>query len=118
MESGESKLARKKKQPINLYVPIFAVAIFLGGLAVAILIHHPGDAEAGQGQINDRSRICMLQDTIQPRSGLTYVYRGKKYYLCCGGCLAAFQQDAATHSHATDPLDGRSVDKAVAPAYA
>ena len=44
----------------------------LGGLAVAALIHYPSDAEAGQGQINDRSRICMLQDTIQPRSGLVY----------------------------------------------
>ena len=60
----------------------------------------------------------MLQDTIQPRSGLTYVYRGKTYYLCCGGCLAAFQQNAAIHSHATDPVEGRSVDKADAPAYA
>jgi YHS domain-containing protein len=59
----------------------------------------------------------MLQDTLQARAGLTYVYNGKKYYLCCGGCLAGFQGDAAIHSHATDPIDGKSVDKADAPAY-
>jgi YHS domain-containing protein len=111
-------LARKKTKPTNLYVLITVAAVVLGGLAVAALIEHPSEAEAGQGQINDRSRICMLQDAIQSRSGLVYVYNGKKYYLCCGGCLAAFQRDAAIHSHATDPVDGSSVDKADAPAYA
>jgi YHS domain-containing protein len=58
----------------------------------------------------------MLQDTVQPRSGLTYVYNGKKYYLCCAGCLEGFRQDPETHSHALDPVDGKSVDKAYAPA--
>ena len=60
----------------------------------------------------------MLQDTVQGRSGLPYVYKGKRYYLCCGGCLAAFQQNAAIYSRAIDPVNGRSVDKADAPAYA
>ena len=60
----------------------------------------------------------MLQDTLQARSGLTYVYNGKKYYLCCAGCLAAFQREKAIHSRATDPVNGKSMDKADAPAYA
>ena len=111
-------MARKKSKPTKFHVLVSVVTIVLGGLAVATLIHHPSDAEAGQGQINDRSRICMLQDTVQARSGLPYVYRGKKYYLCCGGCLAAFQQDAAIHSQATDPVNGNVVDKADASAYA
>jgi YHS domain-containing protein len=58
-----------------------------------------------------------LQDTLQARPGLTYVYNGKKYYLCCGGCLAGFERDPAIHSHAIDPINGKSVDKADAPAY-
>src|SRR5262249_20159829 len=109
---------RKKNKPTNFYVLVSVMAIVLAGLAVPALIHHTSDSEAGQGPINDRSRICMLQDTVQAKSGLTYVYRGKKYYLCCGGCLADFQRDAAIHSHATDPVNGKSVDKADAPAYA
>ena len=111
-------MARKKSKRTNLYVLVSVTVLVLGGLAVAALVHHPNDAEAEQGQIKDRSRICMLQDTIQTRSGLTYVHNGKKYYLCCGGCLAAFKQDAAMHSHATDPINGKSVDKAEASAYA
>jgi YHS domain-containing protein len=111
-------LARKKNKSTNFYVLVPVAALVMVGLALAVFIHHPNDAEAGQGQIKDRSRICMLQDTIQARSGLTYVYNGKKYYLCCGGFLSAFKQDAAIHSHATDPINGKSVDKAEAPAYA
>lgn len=113
----ESKLARKKNKTVNLYV-LGLLALVLGGLAIAAALHQPSDAEAGQGRISDRSKICMLQDTVQSRSGLTYVYQGKKYYLCCSGCLAAFQRDAATLSHARDPVDGSDVDKANAPAYA
>ena len=60
----------------------------------------------------------MLQDTVQAKSGIPYIYSGKKYYLCCGGCIAAFREGAATHSRAVDPVDGKSVDKADAPAYA
>lgn len=111
-------MARKKNKPTNIYVLASVVAIALGGLVVAMLTHHPSYAKAGQGRVNDRSRICMLQATLQPRSGLTYVYNGKKYYLCCGDCLAGFRKDAATYSHATDPVDGKPADKAGAPAYA
>jgi YHS domain-containing protein len=112
-----SKLTRKKTKTPNLFVFITVIAVVLGSLALVALMDRSSGAEAGQGQINDRSRICMLQDAIQPRSGLVYVYNGKKYYLCCGGCLAAFQRDAAIHSHATDPVDGKLVDKADSPAY-
>jgi YHS domain-containing protein len=92
--------------------------VLLGGLALAASIHQPGNADAGQGPISDRSRICMLQDTVQGRSGLPCVYNGKKYYLCCAGCSAVFRSDAAIHSRAIDPVDGKSVDKADASAYA
>jgi YHS domain-containing protein len=44
-------------------------------------------------------------------------FRGKTYYRCCSGCLAAFQQSAAIYSHAIDPVDRSSVE-ADAPAYA
>jgi YHS domain-containing protein len=117
LELGGKQLARRKNKPTNFYL-LVSVMLVLGGLAVATLVHQPSVAEAGLRQISDRSRICMLQDTVQARSGLAYVYHGKKYYLCCSGCLAAFKKDAARHSHATDRVDEKSVDKADAPAYA
>ncbi len=110
-------MARKNKKPANFYVVAAAsVLVLAAALAAATLIRHPSHAETGLGLITDRSRICMLQDTVQPRSGLTYVYNGKKYYLCCADCLEGFRQDPETHSHALDPVDGTSVDKANAPA--
>ena len=107
-------MKRKKNDAKSFYVFVSLVALVLVGLMVAMSVQQRSDSDAGP--VNDRSKICMLQDTI--RSGLKYIYKGKKYYLCCGGCLAGFQSDAATHSHATDPIDGKSVDKADAPAYA
>jgi YHS domain-containing protein len=111
------KLVRKKKSSTGFYFLVSLAVVVLSGSVGATLLYRSSDAEAGQGQINDRSRICMLQDTLQTRSGLTYVYNSKKYYLYCGGCLAGFRRDAAIYSHAADPIDGKSVDKADAPAY-
>jgi YHS domain-containing protein len=114
----EKRTMRRKSGPTSLYLFAALCALVLAGLGTATVVHSPAHAEAGQGPIADRSRICMLQDTIQNRPGLPYVYNDKKYYLCRGGCLTAFQQNAPTHSRAIDPVDGGSVDKADALAYA
>jgi YHS domain-containing protein len=109
---------RRKSSPNSFYLFAALCALVLAGVGAATVVHSPAHAEAGRGPIADRSRICMLQDTIQNRPGLPYVYHDKEYYLCCEGCLAAFQQNAPTYSHAIDPVDGASVDKADALAYA
>lgn len=70
------------------------------------------------GKLDDHKRVCMIQDTVQTKDGLEYSYNGKNYYLCCRGCLAGFQKNPAKYSHATDPVNGKSVDKAEAPIYA
>jgi YHS domain-containing protein len=60
----------------------------------------------------------MLQDTVQTQAGLEYEHKGKKYYLCCGGCLAAFKAGAEQYKTAVDLVTGAKVDKAAAPIYA
>lgn len=65
----------------------------------------------------DRSKVCMLEDTVQSHDGLEQTYNGKTYYLCCQGCVAAFRGNPEKYSHATDPVDGSRVDKADAPFY-
>jgi YHS domain-containing protein len=78
------------------------------------------DAHAGPftGRIRDRSRVCMMQDSLQPKPGLAHQYRGKTYWLCCQMCVQAFNADPERYAHARDPVSGAVVDKATAPAYA
>ncbi|HJQ83523.1 MAG TPA: YHS domain-containing protein [Candidatus Binatia bacterium] len=79
-----------------------------------------GDAPAGPftGRIDDRSRICMMQDSLQPKTGLAHEYRGRTYFLCCEMCVQSFTADPERFAHAKDPVNGTVVDKATAPAYA
>jgi YHS domain-containing protein len=82
-----------------------------------------GDAPAGgaapfTGPIEDRSRICMMQDSMQPKPGLAHEYGGKTYWLCCQMCVQSFTAEPERFAHAKDPVNGATVDKATAPAYA
>src|SRR5438477_6311835 len=70
------------------------------------------------GRVKDRSRICMMQDSVQPKSGLEHEYQGKTYWLCCQMCVQSFEADPERFAHAKDPVNGAVVDKARAPAYA
>jgi YHS domain-containing protein len=82
-----------------------------------------GDVPAGgaapfTGPVEDRSRICMMQDSMQPKPGLAHEYGGKTYWLCCQMCVQSFTADPERFAHAKDPVNGATVDKATAPAYA
>ena len=79
-----------------------------------------GDQPAGPftGRVEDRSRICMMQDSLQPKPGLAHEYQGKTYWLCCQMCVQSFSADPEHFAHAKDPVNGATVDKATAPAYA
>jgi YHS domain-containing protein len=99
--------------------------IVLSALLLATLIGtaRAGDAPAAgagpfTGPVEDRSRICMMQDSMQPKPGLAHEYQGKTYWLCCQMCVESFQADPERFAHAKDPVDGTLVDKATAPAYA
>jgi YHS domain-containing protein len=78
----------------------------------------PAAAPAGTGRIEDKTRICMMQDSLQPKPGLAHEYQGKTYWLCCQRCVQAFEGDPEKYAFAKDPVNGSRVDKATAPAYA
>ena len=73
---------------------------------------------SGTGRVEDKTRICMMQDSMQPKPGLAHEYRGKTYWLCCNMCVQAFEGDPEKYAFAKDPVNGSKVDKAIAPAYA
>ena len=93
-------------------------------LVVALLVSVVGLASADEdgapltGRVSDRSRICMMQDSVQPKPGVAQEYDGKTYWLCCQMCVQSFTADPGKFAHATDPVTGDVVDKATAPVYA
>jgi len=94
----------------------FAIALVLttlAGLACA-----DDDSGPFTGRVEDRSRICMMQDSMQPKPGLAHDYEGKTYWLCCQMCEQSFNADPDRFAHAKDPVNGDVVDKATAPVYA
>lgn len=110
----------KKAVLVKRAATIGVMALLLGGFA--FFLTRPAstdDAERQSGmRLADRTRVCMLQDTLQAQAGLAYEHQGKTYYLCCGGCLAAFKAGAEQYSTAVDPVTRAIVDKATAPIYA
>jgi P-type Cu+ transporter len=92
-----------------------AAAVTLASAAV-----HADDAApaAFTGRVTDRSRVCMMQDSLQPKPGLAQEYQGKTYFLCCPMCAQSFNAAPDRFAHAKDPVTGDMVDKATAPAYA
>jgi len=95
---------------------LIGALLLLATLGVAVA----GDAPGGTftGRVQDRSRICMMQDSLQPKPGLAHEYQGRTYWLCCQMCEQSFSADPERYAHAKDPVNGAVVDKATAPAYA
>jgi YHS domain-containing protein len=93
------------------------IGVLLALVAGASFAGDPSSAPS-TGRIEDRSRICMMQDSLQPKPGLAHEYQGKTYWLCCQMCEQSFNADPERFAHATDPVDGAVVDKASAPVYA
>src|SRR6185295_10783629 len=66
---------------------------------LALLACVAGAAFAGDdgapltGRVSDRSRICMMQDSVQPKAGVSHEYQGKTYWLCCEMCVQSFGAD-------------------------
>ncbi len=90
------------------------------GLAVAAVANPAPPAPTPPlqaGPVGDRSRICMMQDSMQPKAGIAQEYKGKTYYLCCPMCAQSFNADPEKFANAKDPVNGKTVDKATAPAY-
>lgn len=120
MEATRGMRSRTRKAKLLKRVAAGGVmTLLLGGFAFFLTRPASTEAIAGQGgmRLADRTRVCMLQDTVQAQAGLAYEHQGKTYYLCCGGCLAAFQAGTAQYSIAVDPVTGAKVDKATAPMY-
>jgi len=99
--------------------------ILMSAVLVALMLSgaRAGDSPSADpasftGRISDKSHVCMMKDSLQPKAGIAHDYQGKRYWLCCEMCVQSFQENPDAVAHAEDPVNGASVDKATAPAYA
>ena len=58
-------------------------------------------------------RVCMVNNTVFPKDQIPVDVGGKTYFGCCEMCKGRLAKDEAIRS-ATDPVTGKTVDKATA----
>ena len=81
---------------------------------IALLAGPPGSLAAPDTAVPERSRVCMMQDTVLGTPGLPIEHNGRTYFGCCPMCKAKIATEPDRFTTAIDPVSGRKVDKATA----
>lgn len=64
--------------------------------------------------IPERTRVCMMQDTVMAVPAVPLTHNGKSYFGCCEMCKAKIAAEPERYTLARDPVTGAVVDKATA----
>lgn len=64
--------------------------------------------------VPERSRVCMMQDSVMTTPAIPLSHGGKTYYGCCEMCKAKIAAEPARYTVTRDPVSGAAVDKATA----
>lgn len=64
--------------------------------------------------VPERTRVCMMQDTVMAVPAIPLASGGKTYFGCCEMCKAKIAAEPARYTLARDPVSGVVVDKATA----
>ena len=88
-------------------------------LTVIGLVTAAAEAAKPEGPVTgliEPNRICMLNSFVVKLKGggVPYVYKGKTYYFCCGGCIMRFSANPEVLRKAKDPVNDKEVDRATA----
>ena len=87
------------------------LSIFLMTLAVGLFGTTSIAAESLK--IVENEKVCMVTDMHFAKKQIPVEVEGKTYFGCCQNCKATLSKDATART-ATDPISGKSVDKAKA----
>lgn len=71
------------------------------------------DAARPSVTIPERSRVCMVHDTVTDEPAIPFVFGGMTYYVC-EKCRATTATDPGRSTSSHDPVTGGDVDKATA----
>jgi YHS domain-containing protein len=78
-------------------------------MAVLLL---PSVSLGADGAVLDRSRVCMMQDSVMEKPGIPILKDGNTYFGCCAMCSQSIAQDPDKYTKAKDPVTQVVVDKA------
>ncbi len=91
---------------------IATLALALAGLALWTAACSKAEAGAWFSEVA-KDEVCMVQKYYMgPAKQTPVVMEGKTYYVCCQGCHDTLKKKPAVERFATDPVSGKSVDKA------
>ena len=90
----------------------FRVALLALAVLTTLFVAPAGAAPAVS--VPERSRVCMMQDTVMTVPAIPLASGGKTYYGCCEMCKAKIAAEPEKYTRARDPLTGADVDKATA----
>lgn len=85
----------------------------LSGLLMLALLVVAGQAAAEPIERVDAKRVCMVNNTAFPKDQIAVEVDGKTYFGCCEMCKGKLAADPTART-ATDPVSGKTVDKATA----
>jgi len=83
------------------------------GVAALALVLIGQTAQAEPLERVEAKKVCMVNNTVFPKDQIPVEVGGKTYFGCCEMCKSRLAKDAAIRS-ATDPVSGKTVDKASA----
>lgn len=85
----------------------------LSGLLMLALLVVAGQAAAEPIERVDAKHVCMVNNTAFDKDQIAVQVDGKTYFGCCEMCKGRLASDPAART-ATDPVTGKTVDKATA----
>lgn len=87
----------------------------IGLLLAAVTVTAAGAAAVGPVVVvPERTRVCMVQDTVMAVPAIPLERDGKVYYGCCQMCKGKLAREPRRYTLARDPVSGKTVDKATA----
>ena len=92
---------------------------YLAGLVLALAVSlAAGVTRAAAApptvSVPERTRVCMMQDTVMAGPAVPLTHNGKSYFGCCEMCKAKIAAEPERYTLARDPVTRAVVDKATA----
>jgi YHS domain-containing protein len=90
----------------------------IGALVAAVWAPAALASVLPQGRLEDRTKVCMLDNVVHDEPGVEFAYQGQRYFLCCPRCRDRFSADPEAFGRDLDPVSREPVEKARAAIYA